>query len=226
MKSNHDPDTHIVVDVLNGGVLCRAHSASNAHAVALGFVNSIPAILPTSIVWNVTQLAEGTDFDDLSQHYQYSKNVFVVPLPKHLITEAWIKRRALAKARADALWAWEVCCNKYLAERSFDYYFPGMMDAYLSEQLRACDPATGHYTSAIIEWATISQVAVDTAYQELKLRYESLGLRLIRNHALYYRYVQAINAETDPSKLMHIVILATQHLFLSKIPNLQSTPDD
>lgn len=219
-------DVCVVVDLLTGGILCRAHSISNAHAVSLGFVNAIPAVLPVSIPWNVTHVNETTDFDDLTQNYQYQKNVFIVPLPEHLITHEWIERRKLARARADALWSWEVCCNKYLSERSLDYYFPGMMDAYLAEQLQACDPKTGHYAPAIIEWATISQVEPDIAYQELKLRYEGLGLRLVRNHALYFRYVRIINSIDIPHMLQDVVIKATQHLFLSKIPNLESNPDD
>jgi hypothetical protein len=220
-------DIHIVVDLLTGGVLCRARSAANAHAVSLGFVNAIPAILPTSVPWDVARVPPTADFNDLTQNYQYAKNVFVTALPQHLITKEWLDRRTLAIARADALWAWEVCCKKYLAERSFDYYFPGAMDAYLGEQLRACDPKTNTYTPAIIEWATISQVEPETAYQELKLRHDSLGLRLLRNHALYFRYVRILNSIDTPHMLKDVVIKATQHLFLSKIPNLTvETPDD
>jgi hypothetical protein len=86
------------------------------------------------------------------------------------------------------------------------------MEAYLCNQLDKCDVKNEYYTQAIHEWAAISEVDVKVAYQELKIKTESLGLQYIRNNAIYHRYVFLLNQCKNKEDLTKTIIDGMDHL--------------
>jgi hypothetical protein len=202
-------DKIIVIDNLSEGVLCECISPSIAQSVSLGFINSSIKILPSSIPW--LEKDYYYNFNDSSSYFQF-RTMKILKLSDHLITEEFIAMRFLAQIRNSFHAAWETKCKQFLYNRNHDYFNLPLMEAYLCNQLDKCDVNNEYYTQAIHEWAAISEVDVKVAYQELKIKTESLGLQYIRNNAIYHRYVFLLNQCKNKEDLTKTIIDGMDHL--------------
>jgi hypothetical protein len=93
-----------------------------------------------------------------------------------------------------------------LLNRYNEYAHIEKFEGFLWRELDACRPESGFYTQSIIEWATLSDVSPNTAYQELKLKAESRGLQYIRNHAVHQKYVFLLNQEKTKERLLAVLL--------------------
>lgn len=195
-------DRFIVVDRLSNGILCESATPSVAHSVSMGFINSSVKILPNSLPWAHDRYCH--DYNSINDHYEFRK-MSIFPLSEELISQDYIKMRKLALARNTAHQSWEVKCKQFLHNKNHDYHGLSLLSGYLYNELDKCDPRNNNYTPAIHEWATISEVPVDVAYQELKIKSQSIGLQYLRNHAIYHKYVILINKCQEKSQFQKII---------------------
>lgn len=197
----------IVVDNNTNGVLCECTSHSIAHSVSSGFINSSVKILPSNLPWRHEEYNK--DFKE--SHYQFIVGDIFEMNPS-LITEKWLNLKSLAGRRSDFHLAWETRCKMYLLNRNVEYPHTAEFEGFLWRELDRCDPASNFYTQAIVEWASLSDVDVATAYQELKLKAESRGLQYIRNHAIHQKFVFLLNQETTREGLQSVLTMGLSSL--------------
>jgi hypothetical protein len=64
---------------------------------------------------------------------------------------------------------------------------------YIGKELELVNVENNQYPNSIIEWAEINAVSNKAAYYELKMLYESMGITMVRVHAIWSKYVEKIN---------------------------------
>lgn len=204
-------DKYIVVDMETEGVLCESITPSIAQAVSLGFINSTIKVLPGSFS-KFAELYENYDFNQFDTYYTH-QNMQVKEMSPSIIDDKWVASKKLAYLRNNFHTAWEARCKQFLQNRNHDFHTLGVFDGYLWNQIEKCDPDNNYYTQAIHEWASISETLPGTAFQELKMRAESIALQYIRNHAVYQRYVYLINKEKTEKEMKRVFALGMEHLY-------------
>lgn len=193
----------IVVDNNTDGVMCECATYSIAHSVSCGFINSSVKVLPSNIPSQVQEFDK--NFNSNQHHYQH-RAAKIYDMTPSLITEQWIALKELAMLRNGWQAIWETRCNQYLLNRNREYAHLEQFEGFLWRELDACKPDENFYTQAIVEWATLSDVSVSTAYQELKLKAESRGLQYLRNHAIHQKYVFLLNQENTKEGLLEVLL--------------------
>jgi hypothetical protein len=204
-------DKYIVVDMETEGILCESITPSIAQAVSLGFINSTIKVLPMSY----SVFKERYGHYDFNQHkvYYTHQNMQVNIMNPNIVDDKWVDSKQLAHTRNNFHTAWEARCKQFLQNRNHDFHTLGVLDGYLWNQIEKCDPPNNHYTQAIQEWASISEISAAAAYQELKMRSESIALQYIRNHAVYQKYVHLINKEKTEKEMMIVFNRGMEHLY-------------
>jgi hypothetical protein len=183
----------IVVDNNTNGVLCQCSTPSVAHSVSSGFINSSIKLIPSNLQKCKEAFNKNYNQPDIFFQYIFGE---VYDMKPSLITEQWVSLKKLAMLRNQWLSAWETRCDQFLLNRNLEYAHLSDFHGFLWHELDACDPDNNYYTQSIVEWASISNVSVPTAYQELKLKAESRGLQYVRNHAVHQKFVLLLNQET------------------------------
>lgn len=204
-------DKFIIVDMETDGILCESTTPSIAQSVSLGFMNSTIKMLPMSFSRFAEEYGK-YNFNQLENFYTH-QNMKVEKMNPALVTDKWINAKKLAHLRNNFHTAWEARCKQFLQNRNHDFHTLGVFDGYLWNQIEKCDPKNNYYTQAIQEWASISDILPDVAYQELKIRAESIALQYIRNHAVYQRYVQLINKERTEKEMLKVFADGSDHLY-------------
>ena len=202
---------HLVVDLENQGILCRAPTSSVANAVSLGFINTTTTVL-LEFPWT-KEKSSGVNFD--GENWQLMRRGHFVKMPADLVTEEWLAKKALAMKRRNFQWAWEGRCIQQL-RRAADFHSPGVFESYVMLQLQECDPISEVWPIGILEWASIHQVTPEMAYQDLKLRMDSLGLMYLRNAALHKKIMEDINKGTSEEEMHEALRIGLDAMFLSK----------
>jgi hypothetical protein len=196
-------DKIIVIDELTHGILCESISISIAHSVSLGFINSSVKILASSLPWLENNY--NYNYNDIGQHYEFKK-MKILPLKENLINDEYLNIKRLAILRNSYHRSWETKCKQHLQNRNHDYHGLSMLGGYLNIQLEQCKPQLNFYTSAIHEWAIISEVPVATAYQELRIKSDTIGIQYLQNHAIYQKYVNLLNKCLHKTELEDVIL--------------------
>lgn len=204
-------DKYIVVDMETEGILCESITPSIAQAVSLGFMNSTIKVLPGSFP-RFAELYEKYSFNQSDTYYTH-QNMQVKEMNPNIVNDKWIASKKLAHLRNNFHTAWEARCKQFLQNRNHDFHTLGVFDGYLWNQIEKCNPTVGYYTQAIHEWASISETLPETAFQELKMKSESIALQYIRNHAVYQRYVYLINKEKTEKEMRRVFASGMEHLY-------------
>lgn len=216
----------LVVDNDTNGILTNCVSASVANAVSSGLVNASTMIIKFSFIRNnhpVTRYQEDVRLNyklvklyDMSkldnkpagwggesnnfQYYQSSesnKPFDLIDLDKEIITADWIKKRKIANLRSKYIRNLESTCERYLG-RLKKFVSDEVFFQYLSSQLPLVNIEKNQYPNSIIEYAEIANLTPFSAYQELKMIYDSTGISHMRIHAVWNKYVDEINTfETE-----------------------------
>lgn len=187
--------------------MCSCESVAIANSVSSGFVNALVAEF---------QNQSSYDFNDLSTHWRYSKTSTTLrPLENpnntniKYVNSNWINDRNVAILRAKYISVLFNQCRQHTL-RVIDVPDFGIMEGYLADQLRQCDPSKSTYTDSVIEWAQLSEVEPETAYLELKMRHDSIGKVYLRNHAIMQKYLRKINIATTEPQM--IELLSSNHI--------------
>jgi len=187
------PDNTVLVkDIDTNAILYVARSLTNANAVNLGIINSLVIVLPTSLEHRRKGLLDGVNLEDDLQLYQGRKYVSLRPLPLHLLTGQHRARRALAQLRGKYLFSLEVYFSGQL-NRTVDFFDPELK-SFIGHELLKCKPENEVYSDAIHEYAFISEINVQTAYQELLMGFETAGVIKLRNYALFKKHAMIFNS--------------------------------
>lgn len=181
--------THFVVDLENGVILTPVKSVSSGKATQEGIPNSSLIAIANVLPWRQKDYSQ---FDLWRDDLVWAVGGKVDAMPEHLKTPEMYAKKKLAYLRQTYLYALEVFFQMYLG-RTVDNYDQGL-DAYIINEVEQCNPLAGYYTYALQEYARIIGIHPETAYNELKLRYDTQCLARIRNFALYSKWVDLMNA--------------------------------
>lgn len=193
-------DRIFVYDKSTLGILCSANSYTHAYAIVSGLLNA-----RTHSYFKKERLDYNFNFDDPHSNYKFNdtdSNIEI--LSDKFITPEWINLRILIIEKANSLAYWEHRCKK--VNSRLDEYYSAYLSSYLNSELLKCDPEKNFYTQSIYEYAYIQEISVETAYQELNMKNESLGLAHMRNYAVYLKGVREINQQQtceDVQKKLH-----------------------
>lgn len=183
-----------VIDQENKAVLCFTKTVTCANSVSLGFVNGHVFVYPSSLPWRAKEI----ESLDLKKPLMLLEGKFT-ELPEHLITEKYLQQRELATLRALYINSLEVYFKGYMARTQIT--IDDSVYSFMHQELQTSDPKTDTYANGIIEYAAISDISNESAYQELKLFLDSVGLIKLRNMAWYNKYVRIINSLTTREQM-------------------------
>lgn len=189
--NTHFPRRYIICDRENLLVYCEALSNNHAMAISQGLINGL-------VVRSDTTIPDDVDFND--EHVVYfNDNGIYLPYQKDILP-TWIEERKLVLQRLKVFANMQDLVYKRLG-RVDDQVGLGIMEGFVWSELNKCKPEEGYYTHAIEEWAHITEVPVETGYQELLIRSQSLGLVFLRTQATYIKYVSIINQQDSENEI-------------------------
>lgn len=177
------PDDRFKNAGLDNSLLTSHHILLRSNTQAL-----IPSECNVAKVANINQMFAVTDMD------------------ASLVTPEWIAKKQLAKNRLIGLWLLEQKIERYMARAKFfagdDYLIPFMRD-----EIQKCNVDNRVYSDAIVEWASIAGITSDEAFHLLSNRVSSANLIVSRLHALWFKYVNKINALSNEIEILDLVRL-------------------
>ena len=188
-----------IVEVGYGTILCKSRSVTSANATVKGLFNTAIRMIAVQL----NQFSHFTNIDFDNKHFKVDLRGEVEELSPHLVTPEFLELKRIAKLRNEFLWALELRLQEGIY-RLQDYYEP-TLEAFLLSELTLCDPETGTYTDALHEYANISEVDVETVYQELTMKSRTAGIIRLRNKALYDKYVRKMNTASTKEELLIIM---------------------
>jgi len=228
---------YLVVDQTNKCVLANTTSASTANAVSAGIINSSPMVIWFPYLVNnhdivkynideninyklIKQSKPGRSLTDWNTYEPVEKTPSgrkfdLIEMDDDLIDSQWIARRKLASFRAQLITDLEGICERFIAQ-SVTSCFDELLFPYLQKQLELSDPTNDFYSPGLQEWALINNVSAKTAYQELKMKYDSASINLIRVHAMWTKFVNKFNSislEDNITKQQLFEKMETQFMF-------------
>jgi hypothetical protein len=193
MNAFKEDSVYLVADDETRLVYAKVASASVANAVTLGILNSYVLALPVEIP-HLKNNWDACDFDkDLYQaQFSVASGLRFVKFPEALIREDLLRNRRLASRRAYYIHSLEVRCRDQLVRTA--EYIPDNLAAFLHDELRDCDPAQNVFARSVEEYAEISGIDAQAAWQELRLKLKSRGLVGVRTYALQQKFMMKMNA--------------------------------
>ena len=210
---------YLVVDQETYGVITIGKTESIANAVAAGFLNS--SLMTISYVGELgKEIADYTrsNTDNLilvrktatihsgslmTSTGNVAKSVLQTASGKQFDfelmvnpSEGWLKKRTLGNIRSSTFAAVEAKCLRYTTKFQ-DFCNLDIFHAFMLDQLNKCNIQTNSYTDAIKEWASIAQITPRTAYEELRMKFDTMGMTVLRVQAVWEKYVYKINQAYD-----------------------------
>lgn len=212
---------HLVVDQETFGILTTSASVAVANAVSKGIVNSSTMTIVlfgtqeklfqynknTSInltlIKQVTRANSATD-SNLGLIKDTKNNLLFDIEDNSQVTEQWMAKRQLANDRQQGIISLETKLERYLS-RVKTFTADDILYATLVDELKKCNVEQSQYSNAVTEWAEIVGIEPFAAYQELSVYVRSVGLSVLRLHALWTKYVDLINNLTTKQEILDCV---------------------
>lgn len=188
------PNRYFVCD--REKLLVYGEGLSNNHVMAVnqGLINGL------TVMYNKNELTNSINLNDPNIVYRYDNGVFSVY--NEQIPSEWLQERTLVLKRLEIFARMQDLVYKRLS-RIDDHIGVGIMEGFVWSELNKCKPDEGYYTHAIEEWAHITDTPIETAYQELLIRSQGIGLVVLRTQATYLKYVTTINQCKSIVELEH-----------------------
>lgn len=208
----------LVIDQETKGVLTRCSSASIANSVSKGILNSsmMTIYFPyfrtkhniinyqsdislnyklvrahKSEYSNLQMPTSDVEMYEIVEKTNSGRTFDLVEITD--VDSEWIEKRKLANQRSEKIRSLEIVCERYMA-RLKEFSADDMFFQYLKTQLPLVDEEKNQYPYSILEWAEIRNVSPSSAFQELKMKYESVNISIMRIHAIWNKYVDQINS--------------------------------
>ncbi len=203
----------LVVDQETKGILTKCSSMAAAIAVSKGILNSSPMLVRypylnhninqyhTDIQINYKLVRPSNSLSNMPSEVNVYETVDNINSNRlfELIsidaTDAWLEKRKLANFRSEKIEYLETTCERYMS-RIKNFTGDELFFQYIGKELELVDVENNQYPGSIIEWAEINSVSNKAAYHELKMMYESMGITIVRVHAIWSKYVDRINKIT------------------------------
>ena len=179
---------YLVIDKLNGGVLYSAPTLANASNVSAGILST--TIIQIPLYRDHFSSFKKYDFDNDMLHASKDRNI--KPLPAQDVTDDFLERRRVAKIRGKYLLSVELVC--LLGREKSLFHYPEEISAELEIELNKCRVAEGYFSQAIKEYATVQEIEVGVAYEELRFLVDGARVEKIRNFAFYQKYIRLMNS--------------------------------
>jgi hypothetical protein len=203
----------LVVDQETKGILTKCSSMAAAIAVSKGILNSSPMLVRypylnhkvnqyhTDIQINYKLVRPSNSLSNMPSEVNVYETVEKTISSKlfELVsidaTDAWLEKRKLANFRSEKIEYLENTCERYMS-RIKNFTGDELFFQYIGKELDLVDVGNNQYPGSIIEWAEINGLSNKAAYYELKMLYESMGITMVRVHAIWSKYVNRINKIT------------------------------
>jgi hypothetical protein len=140
-------------------------------------------------------------YDKIYQFDTGKTNSFMIVDQKN-VSQSWLDRRNLLRARQEAFFAWETMvenANLYTTKNVWNDF-----DVYMENELGKCDVKEKSFSWVIEEWARIFNTSVEESYKELKLQSESNRIKKFRVEAMAEKWKRKINAMTSPDEVTNL----------------------
>jgi hypothetical protein len=218
---------YLIIDQASKGVITYSHSASISNAVSKGIMNSScmmihfpflvskhdinryledlslnyklvkkhdPAFSNYKFMDSEMNVAESTEF------IQSGKTFDLVPMDQTSLTDEWLEKRRLGNFRVINIRSLEMNCDRYLS-RFKQFSADDMLFPYITEQINLVDTDRNIYPNSIVEWANINSMTPRAAFNELKMKKDSMDISIMRIHALWTKYVEKFNSVSTPKEV-------------------------
>jgi hypothetical protein len=197
LKKKLEEPINMVFDTTNFFIYCFPKSATCAHSVTLGLMDTERALLQTdlpSVASSVQQFdLENDDLQFCSFKIATKAGErWIRHFPKEQLTKEILERKNIAKMRSNYLYSLEAYLRTWVVKSI--YSSDESTISYLIDAIRSSDPANDEYSLALMEYAHILELDYKSAYQDLKMHTESAGLLKVRSHAQYKKYVELFNS--------------------------------
>ena len=220
----------LIVDQENKGLLDYTYSASVANAVIKGIYNSSVMLIPIAyfdksvienygnnfrnnyklvrkditVYTNSKTMTSECNVCEVTKDIANNKEFDLRPL---LVSESWIEKRKLTAFRVSKLKILETTCDRYLT-RFKTFTGDSFFQQYIGKQLDITDVDTNEFAPAIIEWADINGMSPKASYYDLKMKYDSAGISVVRANAIWNKYSNMINAVKDKQEFEKLDIIS------------------
>lgn len=214
--------SHLVVDQSTFGILTTSPSIAVANAVSQGLLNSstMTVVLfgkadvvnqiskdPTvnyTLVRQMNHASSATDMN-LGKIVAETANRQLFDIESSTAVSAnWKDIRTLANSRQQGLMSLESKIERYLS-RIKSFTADDILIPVIKQALNQSDATTENYSDLIVEWAEIAKVSNFAAYQELKMKVDTVELTVVRLHAIWTKYVDKVNQLHTHQEIMSCV---------------------
>ncbi|SHN17689.1 hypothetical protein SAMN05192549_105170 [Duganella sacchari] len=179
----------LLLDVETSIVLGTVPTVACGQMLMLGLLNTQLSHLPLQ-VYHLRERWDGYDFNAEQQLYTMSRGWTMTPAPAALVTPQIHERRRLMRQRISYLHPWEIYCQGALVR--FNGYMSDGVQAFVRSELTA-----GAASTYVQEYASIHDISVENALQELHGKVRSLGMVAARNWAQYEKIAQGMAMARD-----------------------------
>jgi len=187
----------ILIDVETKIILGTVPTVACGQMLMMGLLNTQMSYLPIQGAHREKEW-DAYDFDAPDIYYTMSQSSKIAIAPGNSVSPTIIERRRLVRQRVNYLHTWEVYCKGSLAR--FQGYMSDGVQAFIRTEL-----LSGWSSSYIQEYASIHDISVDNAIEELGSKVRSIGMIEARNWAQYEKIAQAMTRAADQEALERLM---------------------
>jgi hypothetical protein len=187
----------LLIDVETKIILSTVPTVACGQMLMLGLLNTQMHYLPVQAADREKEW-DAYDFVAPDIYYTMSTSWNISAAPENLVNPAIIERRHLVRQRVSYLHPWEVHCKGSLVR--FQGYMSDGVQAFIRTEL-----LLGPASSYIQEYASIHDIGLDNAVEELGSKVRSIGMIEARNWAQYEKIAQAMARASDVETLEQLM---------------------
>lgn len=192
---------YLIASLENTSVYLMTPSIITANALVSGSGDSIIKVFTPYNSADFGKLSRGMFAEKVYSIDQKAGNV-LVEMPDIHVPSSWKEMRVILSIRQHLFGRWESFTKQALARQTRHQW--AEFDFVAMEQIKESDPVANNYTWMLEEYARITEVPVERAYKELKLRLESDLMTKFRIQAMAEKWKDRINQVTIQSQVENV----------------------
>ena len=174
----------VLLEAESGIVLGTVPTVACGQMLMLGLLNTQINYFPIQAAHRKTEW-DAYDFNSPNQVYAMSKGWKIALAADALVTPRVLERRKLMRLRISYLHPWEIYCKGSLVR--FKGYMSDAAQAFIRHEL-----SLGTGSGYVQEYASINEIDLENAVEELGSKVRSLGMIEARNWAQYEKIARAM----------------------------------
>ncbi len=183
----------VLLDVETTIVLGTVPSVACGQMLMQGLLNTQINYLPVQVA-HLRERWDAYDFNADKTVYVMGRGWKVEPAPAELVTDHIRERRRVMRQRISYLHPWEIYCKGSLVR--FRGYMSDGVQAFVRHELEA-----GADSTYVQEYASIHDISVGNALEELGSKVRSIAMIEARNWAQYEKIAQGMAMSRDRDEL-------------------------